>query len=121
MDYNSYIKSDYIKYRDALYASFCSYSKDSVLPELLSVFGTSSVDFINMFSGSTIKIPPITDIEELIKYSVIYTDYKQCEKEDATTAINTILDKHDISKYMLEKVIDMFNQLTKQYKRDKIL
>lgn len=121
MEYNSYIKDDYIKYRDALYASFCSYSKDSVLPEILSVFGTSSIDFINMFSGSTIKVPPITDIEELVKYSVIYTDYKQCLKENSSDVVSLILDKHDISRYMLEKVIAMFDQLTKKYKRDKLL
>jgi hypothetical protein len=83
---------------DALYLALLRTTEHTLLPELYSVFGKDLlIKFLNIFGGTTIKIPAVHTIKRAVRDVEIYLTLRGLEGQDKQAAIRRIASEYEIT------------------------
>lgn len=85
---------------DAFMALLMNAAEFSLIPDLIGIFGAEqAVKFIDIFSGSTIKVPPKDILQTLVRDANIYTTLKKNPDE-----INGLSKRYEISEEVVRNI-----------------
>ena len=66
---------------DVLQVALTRASRDSILPELYDIFGKDNLlKFLDIFAGTTVKVPPSKVLEDAIRDTFIYLTIGKAKK-----------------------------------------
>jgi hypothetical protein len=78
------------KHIDALQAALVRASRDSILPELYDIFGRESLlKFLDIFAGTTVKVPTKKVLEDSIRDTFIYLSLEKTKKSGKPKKVMT--------------------------------
>lgn len=78
------------KHIDALQVALVRASRDSILPELYEIFGKESLlKFLDIFAGTTVKVPTKKVLENSIRDTFIYLSLEKIKKSGKPKKVMT--------------------------------
>ena len=110
MDNSIYVMDRLTKKRlDILAVVMLVRSKETLLPELLEIFGReASLKFLDIFGGCTFKVPPREEVERMVRDTEIYLRLTQTKKLDSgwdDATVKELMDRYELTK---EHLFDIF-------------
>lgn len=95
---------------DAFMALLMHAAEFTLIPDLIGIFGAeATVKFIDIFSGSTIKVPPKEILQTLVRDANIYTVMKRSGEEAKNLA-----QQYDISVQSVRLIFDRVEAMMKE-------
>jgi hypothetical protein len=91
------------KHIDALQVALVRASRDSILPELYDIFGKESLlKFLDIFAGTTVKVPTKKVLEDSIRDTFIYLSLEKVKKSGKpkkvmTDVVRDLADRYSMS------------------------
>ncbi len=91
------------KHIDALQVALVRASRDSILPELYDIFGKESLlKFLDIFAGTTVKVPTKKVLEDAIRDTYIYLSLEKMKKsgkpkKGMTDVVRDLADRYSMS------------------------
>jgi|WetSurSiteA1Bulk_404760.scaffolds.fasta_scaffold00320_20 Mor family transcriptional regulator len=99
---------DYLEVFQVLFVDKVS---DTVLPELLDIFGHDALlKFLDIFCGTTIKIPDRDVLKTVLRNTEIYTSMKR-----GNTDIKYLARKHNINEHTIREIYSQVKETLSKY------
>lgn len=92
------------KTRRILYVLLCERYSYTLIPELHEILGEDKLfEFIKLFSGTTLEIPDINEVRNLLVDVVIYKQMEQATEGTIDSVEANLRDRYKLSKDSLRK------------------
>jgi hypothetical protein len=90
------------KHIDALQIALLRTGRDTLLPEIYEIFGKeSTIKFLDIFAGITVKVPTKQVIENAIRDTFIYLTLKKAKRNGYPKSPDVVTDLAD--RYSIER------------------
>jgi hypothetical protein len=90
------------KHIDALQMALTRTGRDTLLPELYEIFGKeATIKFLDIFAGTTVKVPSKQVIENAIRDTFIYLTLKKAKRSyniKPADVVNDLADRYSIER-----------------------
>lgn len=99
---------------DAFMALLMNASEFSLVPDLIGIFGAEqAVKFIDIFSGSTIKVPPRETLQMLVRDANVYTTLKKDMSQ-----VNILANQYEVTDKVIKNIFDRVEGIIKENGND---
>lgn len=100
------------KVLDTLYLVLLDLGQQSLLPELLEVFGKETlIKFLDVFAGVTVQVPPAEEIKRAVRDTNIYVTLSQAQNR--AEALKSLELEHSLDERSIRRIEAKIDSLVK--------